>query len=88
MLALAQRVHDEYVRDGREEGDRIIAEAREEGAAIVKQAQDKHNSILHQLEEERGLLETKINELKNFESDSRSRLREHLQTLLGQVSDN
>ncbi|MGI6785605.1 MAG: DivIVA domain-containing protein [Gleimia sp.] len=88
MLALAQRVHDEYVRDGREEGDRIIAEARQEGEAIVKQAQDKHNSILHQLEEERGLLKTKINELKNFESDYRGRLREHLQSLLGQVSDN
>ncbi|MDO5049638.1 MAG: DivIVA domain-containing protein [Actinomycetaceae bacterium] len=88
MLALALRVHDEYVRDGREEGDRIIAEARQEGEAIVSKAQEQHNSILSQLEEERGLLETKINELKTFESDYRARLREHLQHLLGEVADN
>lgn len=87
MLALAQRVHDEYVRDGREEGERLIAEARAEGESIVNQARKQHDSILSQLEDERGLLETKINELKNFEADYRNKIREHLQGLLHEVSN-
>lgn len=86
MLALAQRVHDEYVRDGREEGERLIAEARAEGEEIVNQARKQHDSILSQLEDERGLLESKINELKAFEADYRNKIREHLQGLLHEVS--
>ncbi|MFC7580822.1 DivIVA domain-containing protein [Schaalia naturae] len=86
MLALAQRVHDEYVRDGREESERIIAEARSKGDEIVADAQRQHERILAQLDQERGLLETKINELRNFESDYRTSIREHLQSLLAQVN--
>lgn len=85
MLALAQRVHDEYVRDGREESERIIAEARTKGDEIVADAQHQHERILAQLDQERGLLETKINELRGFESDYRKSIREHLQNLLQQV---
>lgn len=86
MLALAQRVHDEYVRDGREEGERLIAQARVEGEAIINEAQEKHHSILRQLEEERGLLESKINELKSFEAGYRGDIRSHLERLLAEVS--
>ncbi|QWW18934.1 DivIVA domain-containing protein [Schaalia sp. 19OD2882] len=86
MLALAQRVHDEYVRDGREESERIIAEARGKGDEIVADAQRQHETILGQLDQERGLLETKINELRSFESEYRSNLRSHLESLLGEVN--
>ncbi|MDO5722056.1 MAG: DivIVA domain-containing protein [Actinomycetaceae bacterium] len=87
MLALAQRVHDEYVRDGREEAERIIGEARQEGEAIISEARNKHDSILSQMESERSLLENKINELKTFEADYRGKIREHLQGLLHEVSN-
>ncbi|WP_022868029.1 DivIVA domain-containing protein [Schaalia vaccimaxillae] len=86
MLALAQRVHDEYVRDGKEESDRIIAEARAKGDEIVADAQNQHETILAQLDQERGLLETKINELRTFESEYRSNLRGHLENLLSEVN--
>ncbi len=42
MLTLAQRVHDEYVRDGKEESERIIAEAHAKGDEIVADAQNQH----------------------------------------------
>lgn len=86
MLALAQRVHDEYVRDGKEESDRIIAEARSKGNEIIADAQNQHETILAQLDQERGLLETKINELRTFESEYRTNLRGHLERLLSEVS--
>ena len=86
MLALAQRVHDEYVRDGREESERIIADARTKGDEIVADAQRQHESILAQLDHERGLLESKINELRGFESEYRTNLRSHLESLLSEVN--
>lgn len=86
MLALAQRVHDEYVRDGREESERIIGEARSKGDEIVADAQKQHETILAQLDQERGLLESKINELRGFESEYRASIRGHLETLLKEVN--
>lgn len=87
MLALAQRVHDEYVRDGREESERIIAEARTKGDEIVADAESKHETILAQLDQERGLLENKINELRGFETEYRQSIRTHLKKLLTEVNE-
>ena len=87
MLALAQRVHDEYVRDGREESERIIAEARTKGDEIVADAESKHETILAQLDQERGLLENKINELRGFETEYRQSIRTHLEKLLTEVNE-
>lgn len=85
MLALAQRVHDEYVRDGRKESEQIIAESRAKGDEIIADAQRQHETILTKLEQDRSLLEAKINELRNFESDYRTQLRGHLESLLSEV---
>ena len=76
MLALAQRVHDEYVRDGEEQSAKIIADA-----------QKQKDSLLNQLEQERELLENKINGLRTFESEYRSNLRSHLESLLNEVGN-
>ena len=76
MLALAQRVHDEYVRDGEEQSAKIIADA-----------QKQKDSLLSQLDQERELLENKINGLRTFEAEYRSNLRNHLETLLNEVGN-
>ncbi|WP_152815847.1 DivIVA domain-containing protein [Georgenia subflava] len=85
MLALAQRLHDEYVRNGKEEGDRLVSEAQTEGQRIIKEAEDQHNRTLTQLEQERSLLERKIDELRTFERDYRTRLKSYLESLLSNV---
>lgn len=66
MLALAQRVHDEYVRDGEEQSAKIIAEANAERDAIIADAQKQKDSLLSQLDQERELLENKINGLRTL----------------------
>lgn len=86
MLALAQRLHDEYVSDGQAESERIVSEAQAEAAKIVAEADDNRNQVLAQLDQERGSLEAKINELRSFESDYRRSLTDHLQSLLSEVS--
>lgn len=85
MLQLAQKLHDDYVRSGQEEGDRLIAEAKEEGTRIVREAEETSHRTLSQLEQERSLLERKIDELRLFERDYRTRLKSYLQNLLGDL---
>ncbi len=86
MLALAQRLHDEYVNDGRAEGERIVAEAREEGHQIVEEAKTKRDDILNQLRIDQAGLEDSINGLRAFEADYRSSISEHLQKLLSDLN--
>lgn len=85
VIALAQKLHDEYVANGKEEGDRIVAEANAESERIIKEAEEQHNRTLAQLEQERSLLERKISELRDFERDYRARLKSYLETLLSNV---
>ena len=80
-------LHDDYVRSGQEEGDRLIAEAKEEGSRIVREAEETSHRTLSQLEQERSLLERKIDELRLFERDYRTRLKSYLQNLLGDLDN-
>lgn len=85
MLQLAQKLHDEYVRNGQEEGDRIITDAKSQATRIVREAEETSNRTLAQLEQERSLLERKIDELRVFERDYRTRLKSYLENLLGDL---
>lgn len=85
MLALAQRLHDEYVSNGQAEADRILTEARTEGERVVNEAEEQRSRTLNQLEGERSLLERKIDELRVFERDYRTRLKSYLEGLLSDV---
>ena len=64
MLALAQKLHDEYVRNGEQQRDRIVGDAREHAARLVREAEEKQRQTLGSLEQERSLLERKIDELR------------------------
>ena len=85
MLHLAQKLHDEYVRSGQEEGDRIVTDARTQAQRIVQEAEETSSRTLSQLEQERSLLERKIDELRVFERDYRTRLKSYLENLLGDL---
>lgn len=85
MLALAQRVHDEYVRNGQEEGEKIISDSRAQAEEIVANANAEKDQITAQLEAERSELQSKLDELKSFEADYRNKLRTQLQGLLEAV---
>ena len=85
MLQLAQKLHDDYVRAGQEEGERIVSEAKAQGARIVREAEETSQRTLAALEQERSLLERKIDELRVFERDYRTRLKSYLENLLGDL---
>ena len=85
MLALAQKLHDEYVRNGEQQRDRIISEAREHATRLVREAEEKQRQTLGSLEQERSLLERKIDELRAFEREYRSRLKSYLEGQLREL---
>ena len=87
MLELAQRLHDEHVANGKAEEQRLITEAKASSEQILKDAEDQRNRTLAQLEKERSGLEHKIDELRRFESDYRTRLKSYLNNLLTHVED-
>jgi len=85
MLALAQKLHDDYVQAGNEEHDRIIGEATREAEQIVAEAKQEQERTRAELEQERSVLERKIDELRVFERDYRTRMRSYLEKLLADV---
>lgn len=87
MLALAQRVHDEYVRDGQAEGTRLIEEAKAQGRQLVHEAEQHRDEVVQQMESRRDELQGRVEELKRFETDYRASLRSQLESLLSHVND-
>ncbi|KQN99766.1 cell division protein [Arthrobacter sp. Leaf234] len=84
VLAMAQRLHDEYVNAGVEQRDKIIAEAQIEANGLVNDAQEKSRKTLGDLEEQKTVLERKVEQLRGFERDYRARLKAYIE---GQLRD-
>ncbi|WP_159618993.1 DivIVA domain-containing protein [Arthrobacter zhaoguopingii] len=84
VLAMAQKLHDEYVNAGVEQRDKIIAEAQIEASSLVNDAQDKSRKVLGALEQQKSVLERKVEQLRSFERDYRSRLKAYIE---GQLRD-
>lgn len=85
IIALANRLHDEYVKNGEDERDRLITEANDEHRRIVGEAEEKSRSTLAALEETKADLEKSIEGLRTFERDYRNRLRNYLENQLREL---
>jgi len=85
MLAMAQKLHDEYVTSGEQEKERIVSEAKAKAEDIVAKAQHDATERMENLVTERGELERKIDDLRRFERDYRARLTTYLENLLGDL---
>lgn len=82
IIALANRLHDEHVKNGQDERDRLISEATEEHKRILGDAEEQSRSTLAALEERKAELDKTIEGLRNFERDYRDRLRNYLENQL------
>ncbi len=84
VLAMAQKLHDDYVNTGIEQRDKIIAEAQIEASSLVNDAQERSRKTLGALEQQKAVLERKVEQLRGFERDYRSRLKSYIE---GQLRD-
>lgn len=89
MLAMAQKLHDEYVSSGQEERQRLIEEGEAKAQDIIAQARKDAEaaaaSATQQAERDRADLERKIDDLRRFERDYRARLKAYLENVLGDL---
>lgn len=84
VLAMAQRLHDEYVAEGEQKREEIITAAQTEATGLVNDAQETSRKTLAELEEKKTALERTVDQLRGFERDYRSRLKAYIE---GQLRD-
>jgi DivIVA domain-containing protein len=85
ILALAQRTADEHIAEARTQADRIIGEARTRAEQLKREAEDKHRQTIGTLETERSALERKVEQLRAFEREYRTRLKSYLEGQLREL---
>ncbi|PRY68519.1 DivIVA domain-containing protein [Glaciihabitans tibetensis] len=84
LLVLAQRLHEEHVREGVEKRDSLIADAHATAARLLADAEAQQRAQLNAFEEERSVLESRIDELRIFEREYRQKLKSYIE---GQLRD-
>ena len=82
VLAMAQRLHDEYVAEGERKRDEIVSQAEREANRLVTEAQETSRKTLEDFEKRKTVLEREVEELRGFERDYRSRLRAFIENQL------
>lgn len=82
LLELARKLHEEHVREGLTKRDQLIRDGQENAARLVRDAEAQARAVIGQLELDRRAIESTIDELREFESDYRGRLREYIETQL------
>jgi DivIVA domain-containing protein len=85
VIALAQRLHDEYVRDGEAQRETLVSEAQAEAARLVAEAEQRRDVTLGELDTRRLQLEETIRGLRGREVDYRTQLERFMNTQLEQL---
>jgi DivIVA domain-containing protein len=82
MVAEAKHRADSMMGDARTRAETMEREARAKAAALEQDAERRHHEVMGNLEEKRTSLERKIEELRTFEREYRTRLRSYLESHL------
>jgi DivIVA domain-containing protein len=85
LLKLARKLHEEHVREGIEKRDALVAEAHATAARIAAEAEAEQRSKTAVLEKERQVLEGRIDELRTFEREYRTKLKGYIEGQLREL---
>ncbi|WP_269928269.1 DivIVA domain-containing protein [Kocuria massiliensis] len=82
VIAMAQRLHDEYVSQGESEKARLIEEGQTTAQSLLSEAETKRSEILASLEQSKTNLESDVDTLRTFETKYRRELKSYLENKL------
>ncbi|WP_380175202.1 DivIVA domain-containing protein [Kineococcus sp. DHX-1] len=82
VIALAQRLHDEYVREGESQRDALVLSAQEQAQRVVAEAEARRDRTLGELEGRRVALEEVITQLHGRETTYREQLEQFIASQL------
>ena len=85
IIELAQKLHADHVHEGKVKREQLIRDAQREATRMVRDAEAQAREILNQMELDRRSVEASIEELKRFEAEYRSKLRDYIQGQLSQI---
>lgn len=83
-LGRARREAEEILGKARRQADQIVSEARSRAEGLDRDAQERHRQVMGALVQQREELERKVDDLRAFEREYRSRLKVYLE---GQLRD-
>ncbi|SDU40929.1 DivIVA domain-containing protein [Gordonia westfalica] len=96
LVSEAQSKSDAMLADARQRSEAILADAQTRSEAQLRQAQEradalqsdaerKHSEIMGTINQQRGVLEGRIEQLKTFEREYRTRLKTYLESQLEEL---
>ena len=86
IIELAQKLHEDHVRDGQVKRDQLVRDGQEQAARLIRDADAESREVLGKLEIERKQVLEAIEELKLFEADYREQLRRYIEDQLEQLT--
>jgi DivIVA domain-containing protein len=85
MVTEARTRAETMLNDARTEAEALEGQSREKAASLERDAARKHAEILAALGQEKGILEKKIDKLRTFEREYRTRLKAYLDSQLREL---
>jgi len=85
ILALAQRTAEDHIAVAQAEADQILGDAHRQADELAREVEEQRRHRLGSLESERSQLERRIESLRTFEQEYRSRLRAYLDAQLHEL---
>jgi DivIVA domain-containing protein len=82
----ARRAADEVLGKARRQAEQIIGDARARAETLERDAQERHRQAMGSLVQTRDELERKVEELRSFEREYRSRLKLYLENQLAELN--
>jgi hypothetical protein len=73
------------LNDARTRAETLERQAREKASSLERDAQRKHTEVLGVINQEKTSLEKKIDELRTFEREYRTRLKTYLESQLREL---
>jgi DivIVA domain-containing protein len=87
LLQLARKLHEEHVREGLAKRDALIAEGHATAARVVREAEAQQRADMSRLEQEKALIEHRIQELRSYEREYRTKLRAYIEAQLTDLDE-
>lgn len=86
LLDLARKLHEEHIRAGATKREQLIKDGEETAARIVRDAESGARTLVAQLELEKAQIEEAVSQLREFEHEYRTRLRNYIESQLNALN--
>lgn len=85
LLVLAEKTAEEYTSAAKAEADDLLTRAEAQATALEQDARDRHSVSVASLEVQRATLERRVEDLRTYEREYRTRLKAYLESQMREL---